>query len=51
MEVLNIHSRKINKPVNDVLELFNTLSAKSDKIWPFENWPPMRFKNGLEKAG
>lgn len=48
MKVLNVHQRKIEKPVNHVLQLFTTLSTKSDKFWPVENWPPMRFKNGLK---
>ncbi|SOE20203.1 hypothetical protein SAMN06298216_0698 [Spirosomataceae bacterium TFI 002] len=48
MNVQNIHRRKIRKPISNVLELFNTLSSKSDMIWPVENWPPMRFRNGLE---
>lgn len=50
MKVLNIHRRKIGIPINDVLELFKTLSTKPDKFWPIENWPPIKFINGLKIA-
>jgi hypothetical protein len=48
MEVLNIHKRKFKKPIFDILEFLPTLSTKSDRIWPIENWPPIKFKNGLK---
>lgn len=48
MKVLNIHTRKIGKPVHDLLELFSTLATKHDQIWPKESWPAMKFKNGLQ---
>ena len=48
MKTLNIHKRQIKTPVHNVLELLPTLSTKSDRIWPIENWPPIRFKNGLK---
>ncbi|NER17544.1 hypothetical protein [Spongiivirga citrea] len=47
MKVLNIHKRKIRKPAQNILGLFTTLSTKNDMIWPIENWPRMKFKNGL----
>lgn len=47
MNVLNIHTREINKPKGEILNLFATLSQKDDKMWPWEKWPPMKFKNGL----
>ena len=48
MKTLNIHKRQIKTPVHNVLELLPTLSTKSDRIWPIENWPPIKFKNGLK---
>ncbi|MGB5417267.1 hypothetical protein [Algibacter sp.] len=54
MNVVNIHKRHINQPKADVVRLIKTLSKKEDKVWPNDNWPPMRFKNGLkvgEKGG
>jgi hypothetical protein len=47
MKVVNIHKREINRPKDEVLGLFATLSQKGDRIWPFEKWPAMKFKNGL----
>lgn len=47
MKVLNIHKRTINRSKNEVLDLFNTLSKKDDRIWPLEKWPAIKFKNGL----
>ena len=48
MKVLNIHKRIINEPKENVAELLSTLSTENDRIWPFEKWPPMKFKNGIE---
>lgn len=48
MKVLNVHKREIRKPVKNVLQLFTTLSTKSDRIWPLDKWPPIRLKNGLK---
>lgn len=49
MKVLNIHSREINQPKAKILDLFNTLSQKDDKMWPLEKWPAMKFKDGLKE--
>lgn len=48
MKVINIHQRIINQPKENVAILFETLSKKDDKIWPFEKWPSMKFKDGLK---
>jgi hypothetical protein len=48
MKVLNVHKREIDRPKEEVLSLFTTLSQKGDKIWPWEKWPAMKFKNGLK---
>ncbi len=48
MKVLNIHKRKLNCPKSTVTELLKTLSTESDKIWPKENWPEMKFKDGIQ---
>jgi len=54
MKVINIHKRKINQSKASVQKLLDTLATKNDKIWPYEKWPAIRFKNGLrigEKGG
>ncbi len=48
MQVINIHKRIINQPKPKVVNLLKTLSTKHDKVWPKDNWPAMRFKNGLK---
>lgn len=54
MNVVNIHKRIINQPKAEVVALLETLSTKHDKVWPNDNWPAIRFRNGLnvgEKGG
>ena len=29
-------------------ELLKTLSTENDRIWPKENWPAMKFKDGIQ---
>ena len=47
MKVINIHKRILNAPKEKISELLGTLSLKEDKIWPYEKWPAIRFKEGL----
>ena len=48
MKVLNIHKRTIHQPKSKVSELLKTLSTENDLIWPKENWPEMKFKDGIQ---
>nr|WP_321222663.1 hypothetical protein [uncultured Psychroserpens sp.] len=48
MKVINIHKRVINQPKHKVSHLFKSLTTSNDMIWPYKNWPAMRFKKGLE---
>lgn len=50
MKIVNIHKRELPISKDKVLNLFSTLASDKDKIWPSENWPPMRFKEGLKKG-
>lgn len=47
MKAINIHSRTIGQPMAKVSQLFKTLATQEDLIWPYENWPAIRFKDGL----
>ena len=47
MKVLNVHRRTIHQPIEKVGALLSTLASKEDQIWPFEQWPRMKFKEGL----
>lgn len=47
MKVLNIHSRIINAPKQQVVKLIQTLSSDQDVIWPKEHWPKMKFEGGI----
>jgi hypothetical protein len=48
MQVENIHTRKITASKSQIVELLKTLSSRQDKVWPYEKWPRMKFKNGLK---
>jgi len=48
MRVVNSHKRVIHQPKAQLSQLFDTLGLEDDKIWPHENWPAMRFKDGLK---
>jgi hypothetical protein len=47
VKVLNIHTRTINSPKQDVVNLLETLSSENDLVWPIENWPTMKFEGGI----
>ena len=47
MKVENRHKRIINRPLEEVSELMLKLTSKEDPIWPKNQWPAMRFKDGL----
>lgn len=46
MKIINTHKRMIHQPKEKVVELLSTLATENDKIWPNEQWPPMRFREG-----
>jgi len=48
MQVINIHKRKLQQPKAKVVELFKTIATKEDKIWPYQNWPAIRFKDTVK---
>ena len=50
MEVLNIHKRIIEQPKIKVADLFETLATDNDKVWPSEQWPKMKFKEGVKEG-
>ncbi|MEO0526450.1 MAG: hypothetical protein AAFZ89_04450 [Bacteroidota bacterium] len=47
MKVYNVHTRTVHGPKKDLSRILETLATKDDKVWPRENWPPMRFKESL----
>jgi hypothetical protein len=50
MKIKNIHERKIDRSLQQVGELLNSLSADKDRLWPCESWPPMRLDRPLEEG-
>jgi len=50
MKILNIHKREFNQSKEKLGKLLHSLSNKDDEIWPYENWPSMKFKDGLKKG-
>ena len=48
MKVINIHKRTLQGAFEKVSELFMTLATSDDLVWPYKNWPAIRFKDGLK---
>ena len=47
LKVLNIHNRIIDRPIQSIADALGTLSKENDRVWPFEKWPAMRFKEDI----
>jgi len=45
---LNIHERRLPVPPASVGELLESISGPDDRVWPWEQWPPMVLDRGLE---
>lgn len=43
----NVHERALSAPVADVGRLVDSLASDSDRLWPTEQWPPMRLDRSL----
>lgn len=48
MKVKNVHRRIIGQTKQEIWEQFEKLSSKEDKIWPYRQWPAIRFNHGLK---
>jgi hypothetical protein len=48
LKVINVHRRIIHQPKGEIDELIKTLATENDKVWPFEKWPKMIFKDGIK---
>jgi hypothetical protein len=46
VRVRNVHERVLAVPVEEVGALLDSLSSRSDRLWP-KGWPPMRFDRPL----
>ncbi len=47
LKVINIHQRILSQPKAELVELFQTLSSKKDRMLATDKWPPMRLDQGL----
>lgn len=47
MRVFNVHQRSFAAPRDGVGRLVDGLASESDALWPHDNWPAMRFPQGL----
>jgi hypothetical protein len=47
MRVFNVHHRDFPRAPAAVGELIDTLASDNDRLWPGDDWPPMRFPGGL----
>ncbi len=43
MKIYNIHERKFHVAPEKVGTLIDSLASKDDRLWPKDNWPPMKF--------
>lgn len=50
MHILNIHRRKIRCQYNELKNLLSTIATHEDKVWPNEQWPRMKFKDGVKEG-
>ncbi len=48
MKVRNVHERKIKASSGEVGQLLDSLASATDRLWPHETWPPMKFDQPLE---
>jgi hypothetical protein len=48
MVVLNTHYRTLNVSRSKVAAMVATIASENDQIWPLEQWPAMRFKEGMK---
>jgi hypothetical protein len=48
MKVLNIHSRLITQPKNEVAKLFKTLATENDLMLATDKWSPMKLDDGMQ---
>lgn len=45
--VLNVHERLLQATPAEVGALLDTLASPSDQLWPYEQWPRLRFDRPL----
>jgi len=48
IHVRNIHERRLAAAAPEVGALLDTLASPGDRLWPRDDWPPMRLRPGLE---
>jgi hypothetical protein len=48
MRVRNVHQRFFAVPPERLAPLLDSLSSRSDLLWPFEQWPRMRLDRPLQ---
>jgi hypothetical protein len=48
IHVTNIHKRRLAATTAEVGALLDTLASPGDRLWPKDDWPPMRLRPGLE---
>lgn len=48
MKITNIHQRQYQHPQTTLGAILDSLASPNDRLWPWENWPPMRLSQGLK---
>lgn len=47
MHVQNVHEREFDRSLASVGSLIDSLASSSDRLWPTDKWPPIRFDRAL----
>jgi hypothetical protein len=48
MKIRNVHERELPMSPRDAQAILRTLASEQDRLWPTQDWPPMRFDGGLQ---
>ena len=48
MRVYSLHEREYTSDADSVGALIDSLATPMDRLWPAENWPPMRLNDHLK---
>jgi hypothetical protein len=50
MKIYNRHERRISAPPDEVGSLLDSLSGPTDRLWPADDWPAMKFDTSLREG-
>ena len=48
--IRNVHRRTIGAAPAEVGAILDTLASRDDRVWPYVDWPPLRFDRALGRG-